>query len=470
MRCVARFKSLKIIIIASAIAVASAPSYADNFTDALIGAYQTSGLIEQNRALLRAADEDVAIAVSQLRPIVDFTASLTQRLTESRSSGLRLPGQDLTTLLASLQADLILYDGGGLKFGVDAAKETVLATRQALLAIEQIVLLRAAAAYLDVLLQNENVGVQQSNLRLLSEELRAARDRFEVGEVTRTDVALAESRLAAARSTLVDAQGALRDAQAEYTAAVGRKAHPLEGPPRLPSPPASLEAAEAVALRNHPDILQRQHQVAAAELTINVARAALGPSVLGRAQLSLTEQLQSSDFGTDASLSIILSQRLYQGGGRAATVRRAAAVRDQNRADLLNQRRVITQGVSDAFVALQVAGANLSASAERVRAAQVAFDGIREEATLGARTTLDVLSAEQELLAARTAQIQARSQQLLAGYQLLQAQGLLTAEKLKLGVQLYDPAAYYNLVKTAPAHRSKRSRQLDRVLKSLGKN
>lgn len=452
------------------LATSALTAKADNFGDALAGAYRNSGLLEQNRALLRAADEDAAIALSQLRPIVDFTLSLANSLDRTRAAGLLVSDGSDTTLTGTLQADLVLYNGGQFRLNTDSAKETVLATRQALLSIEQDVLFRAATAYLTVLLQNDNVALRRSNVRLLQEELRAARDRFEVGEVTRTDVALAESSLAAARSSLADAEGDLRIAQAEYTAAVGVEAHPLEGPPAMPRMPASVNAAIATARANHPDIKQRQHQVAAAELAIMATRAQLGPTLLGRASLAGVEGFDSSTVSTDSTLSVILSQRLYQGGGRAAAVRRSAAVRDQLRGLLINTERTVANEVKQAFVSVQVARANLTASAERVRAAQVAFDGIREEATLGARTTLDVLAAEQELLDARTAQIQARSQQLLAGYQLLQAQGLLTAEKLNLAVQLYDPAAYYNLVKDAPAFRSKRSRKLDRVLKSLGKN
>ena len=145
------------------------------------------------------------------------------------------------------------------------------------------------------------------------------------------------------------------------------------------------------------------------------------------------------------------------------------AARDAERANLLNVRLDVVQGVNNAFVRLEVARASLIATAERVRAAQVAFDGIREEATLGARTTLDVLAAEQELLDARTAQISARSERSIAAYELLSSQGLLTAERLGLAVQIYDPTSYYNLAKDAPANYSKQSRDLDRVLKALGK-
>jgi outer membrane protein len=443
---------------------------ADTLAAALADAYRNSGLIEQNRALLRAADEDVASAVSTLRPVVDFVLTaqrnfnaLTPSNTLPRTSNNRSP------LSAALQADWLLFDNGARGYGIQSAKETVLATRQALLSIEQAVLLRAVTAYFNVLLTAENVALRNNNLRLLGEELRAAQDRFEVGEVTRTDVALAESRVAAARADLAGARGNLVNARAEFATAVGREPGDLVAQQRLPAAPASIESAVQVAMRGHPDILQAQHQVAAAELRILQAQRNMGPKLTARASAGVTDDLDSGRFSEAASASLILSQRLYQGGGLASGVRRAQATRDSARGNLLQVQRNVIQGVNQAFIRFQVAGASLIASRERVRAAQVAFDGIREEATLGARTTLDVLSAEQELLNARTSEISAGSEQSIAAFELLEAQGLLTAEKLKLQVQIYDPTLYYNLAKDAPAAVSKQSKELDRVMKALGK-
>lgn len=181
----------------------------------------------------------------------------------------------------------------------------------------------------------------------------------------------------------------------------------------------------------------------------------------------MTERFDNDDYINDASVELRLSQPIYSGGRLAASVRRAMANRDASRANLLNTQKDITQGVTDAWVRFQTASASLTASTERVRASQVAFDGIREEATLGARTTLDVLTAQQDLLDAQLAEIASRTERSLAAYQLLQAQGLLTAERLGLAVQIYDPTLYYNLVKKAPAQVSKQSKDLDRVLKAL---
>jgi outer membrane protein len=456
-------------IVISLVASGFAPQAArsENLADALIGAYNTSGLLEQNRALLRAADENVAVSVSSLRPVIDFI--LSARQTESISGSTALTGLSGTSASAQIAAAMTIYDGGARILGIQSAQENVLATRQGLVSIEQFVLLRAVAAYVDVLQQSENVRLGENNVRVLSEELRASQDRFDVGEVTRTDVALAESRLAAARGNLAAVRGALVNAAAEYTSAVGRAPGTLAGQPALPARPASIKAAQDVAVRNHPDILAAQHQVAAAEFTIRQLEKGLGPTATVNAQVGTTSSSNFASDGQDASVSLQLSQPIYQGGRLASQVRAAMAQRDAARGNLLNVQKTVVQDVNDAFVALEVARASLVARAEQVRAARVAFEGIREEATLGARTTLDVLTAEQELLDALTEQISAQSNQSLAAYQLLSSQGLLTAERLGLAVQIYDPTIYYNLVKDAPAARSKQSRDLDRVLEALGK-
>jgi outer membrane protein len=443
-------------------------SRADNLVDALIGAYNTSGLLEQNRALLRAADEDVGSAVAALRPVIAWTVTASRSVTETRIGPL-VANRGTSPVFTGLTADWLLFDGGARLLGVDVAKETVLATRQSLISIEQIILQRAVVAYVNVILTTENVTLRENNVRVLGEELRAAQDRFEVGEVTRTDVALAQSRLANARSNLAAARGALVNAQSEYTNAVGRKPGVLAGQPKRPARPASIEAARALAFRNHPDILAAQHQVTATELAVLQVRKALGPSVTARADLGLTNQWNSTDSVQSSSASLIFNQPIYRGGALMSQVRRTMASRDAAKANLLTVQRNVRQGVDNAFVRLEVARASIVATNERVRAAQVAFDGIREEATLGARTTLDVLTAEQELLDALTAQISALSEQSIAAYQLLAAQGLLTAEHLGLAVQIYDPTIYYNLAKNAPALQSKQSRDLDRVLQALGK-
>jgi outer membrane protein len=457
------------ILLAGTLGLAAVSAKAENLADALASAYNTSGLLEQNRALLRAADEDVGIAVSRLRPVLDYLIRVQRTYNKTGIASAVTSRTNSNPLAAQLSLDWLLFDNGQSRLLQEAAKATVLSTRQQLLGFEQQVLFRAISAYLNVLLQQESVRLQGNNLRVLGEELRAAQDRFDVGEVTRTDVALAQSRVAEARANLVAARGALENARAEYTAVVGHAPQNLSPVPRLPAPPASVSAATAVALRQHPDIIGAQYGVEANEFRVRATSAGLGPKLNAGAQVGLSERLDNSGYGRDVSASLTLSQRIYQGGALNAGVRRAMAQRDASRANLLTVQKNVRQDVDDAFVRLQVAQASLAATSEQIRAARVAFDGIREEATLGARTTLDVLAAEQDLLDAETARIRATSERSIALYQLLAVQGILTAERLGLAVQLYDPTIYYNLAKTAPAGVSKQSKDLDRVLKALGR-
>lgn len=450
-------------------------AWAETLADALVGAYNTSGLLEQNRALLRAADEDVASAAAALKPIISYSADVTRNFGDrqgvSATTGLPTTSNlEQTVLSTSLIGELLLYDGGASVLARESAKETVLATRQQLISIEQQVLLRAVQAYLNVVSAREFVALRQNNLRLLQQELQAAQDRFEVGEVTRTDVAQAESSLAEARSGLATAQGDLLQAVEEYRNVVGRTPGALAPPPNLPPISQSVDDARAFAVRTHPDLRAAQHQVAAAELNIKRAEAALNPSVTANAQLGLSDGTRGNDFARTGSIGIQLSGPIYQGGALDSAIRSAMASRDAQRGNLLEVRKTVSQDVGNAYAALSSQQASLAASEERIRAARIAFEGVREEAALGARTTLDVLDAEQELLDAETSRISAEANVYIAAYAVLQSVGRLTAQELNLGVQIYDPSAYYDLVKDAPTARSRQGQQLDKVLRALQKN
>lgn len=443
---------------------------AETLADAMASAYEHSGLLEQNRALLRAADEGVAQALAQLRPIVSWSANLQRNYARSASASTGFVSVDSSSTSASLSLsiDMTLYDGGQTALGVEIAKESVLATRDSLTSIEQQVLLRAANAYLNVRLASEFVALRDNNVRLITQELRAARDRFEVGEVTRTDVSLAEARLAAAKSNFASAQGDLAQAQLEYLAAVGHKPGRLTPSGQLGRLPASLDAASSLALRQHPDMAQARRQVTVAELRVDLADAALRPTVGIGAGASLSDTLSSRAHGSSLSVGVSAQQTIYAGGQLSSLQRQAMQNRDATRANLHVVSHTIRQNVGNALSSYQVARASIEAGQQQVRAADVAFRGVREEAQLGARTTLDVLNAEQELLDARASLISAQVDELSAGYSLLAAMGELTAQKLKLKVRIYDPAGYYNMVKEAPAGQSEQGKKLDRVLRRIG--
>ncbi|MFD1797445.1 TolC family outer membrane protein [Paracoccus aurantiacus] len=442
-------------VLAIALGTAALPAAAETLGDTLVAAYRNSHLLEQERAVLRAADEDVASAMAALRPVLEWT--LNHNFVESE-------GFESTTTTTALTASMTLYDFGRSRASIDAAKETVLATRYALLGVEQDVLLTAVQAFMEVREAAEQVELQQNSVRVLGQELQAAQDRFEVGEITVTDVAQANAQLAASRASLSSAEGDLQVAYEDYAAATGAKPKGLNAPPPLPKRPASLAAAQASAQKNHPSILQASRLVAAAELGVAAAEAERNPTITG----SVSAQADK-DGGSQAGLGLSLSQTLYSGGRLSATHRKSMAQRDEARSSLLNVSRQVNQAVGIAWANIDVAQAQIGAINQQISAAQQAYDGVREEATLGARTTLDVLDAEQSLLEARVDRITAEATLQLAHYQLLAAMGLLTVKDLKLGIPTYDPSAYYNAVRDAP-YTSRQGESLDRVMRALGKS
>lgn len=465
-------RAIQMLSVSAALICAPVLLRAETLRDALIGAYTHSGLLEQNRALLRAADEDVAQAVAALRPILNWTASVTHTNTDTRSvaTGPTTVSRFGTDVTAAINLSWLLWDHGRSKLSVEAAKESVLATRQQLISIEQQIFQRTVAAYFNVRRETENVALRQNNLRLITEELRAAQDRFDVGEVTRTDVAQAQARLAEARSGLAFAMGQLVQAQEEYANVVGRRPGQLAPPGRLPRIEPSIPRAKDIAVRNHPDLKQVQHLVAAADINVEVARRQVAPRITLESSVSNRDTADSNSFTESVSVGVQATGPIYQGGALASATRSAIANRDAQRGNLHTVRHNIRQNVGVTYAQLQVAQAQLDATGERIRAARVAFDGVREEATLGARTTLDVLNAEQALLDAQAQQISAQADRYIAAYQVLASMGQLTVSALGLGIQQYDPNAYYDLVKTAPIARSEQGRKLDKVLRALQKD
>ncbi|WP_415391627.1 TolC family outer membrane protein [Paracoccus sp. SJTW-4] len=446
--------------------LSSPAAWAESLADTLVGAYRHSALLDQNRAVLRAADEDVAAAMASLRPVLQWIANHTFEQTDGSES--------LATSLR-LEAQMTLFDWGRNQLAIDIAKEQVLATREALVAVEQDVLLGAVQAFLDVRSAEQQVALQENSVTVLTRERQAAQDRFDVGEITSTDVALAEAQLAASRAARAAAQGQLEIARESYRAAVGRAPGRLDPPPPLPKRPASLESAQDTARGSHPAIRQSKRTVAAAELGVAAAAAERSPAITASVGVGTTRNSgDSTTLGrttqTPSSLraGIQANQTLYSGGRLPAVHRRAMAQRDSARSALLNISRQVDESVAVAWANIDVARAQIGAIDEQISAAQQAYEGVREEAMLGARTTLDVLDAEQNLLQARADKITAEANLQLAHYQLLASMGLLTVEHLKLGIPTYDPSAYYNAVRNAP-YTSTQGENLDRVLRAIGK-
>ncbi|OAN82405.1 hypothetical protein A8B78_08095 [Jannaschia sp. EhC01] len=438
------------------------PVQADSLRQVMVDAYRHSNLLEQNRYLLRIQDEGVAQAVAQLRPVISFVASMNRDLVNNTS-----------TASASLVAEYLLYDGGARRFALEAAEETVLATRQQLVSLEQQVLFDAVTAYMNVWRDMQVVDVRERNVRVITQQLRAARDRFEVGEDTRTDVAQAEAQLATARSQLAGAQGSLDISRELFNLAVGRYPNGLTGPGGIPNVPNTEAAAQALARQEHPAIRALQHEVTAAELGIEQARAGIRPQIAldGRATETFLNEANPFQEGGSASIGLTLTQPIYRGGQLLSLERQSRAQASAVRFSLNQQVRLNLQNVGNAWALMNIATAQIQAADQGIAAAELAFAGVQEEASLGARTTLDVLDAEQDVLDARISRIEAQTDLYTSCYQLLAASGLLTVEALRLNVPEYDPAAYADLFSTAPSVvNSPRGQQLDSMLERVGRD
>ncbi|GAB5448394.1 MAG: TolC family outer membrane protein [Gymnodinialimonas sp.] len=457
------FGLIKRAVLASSVAMLTVlPVQADNLRQAMVDAYRHSNLLEQNRYLLRIQDEGVAQAIAQLRPVISFVASMNRDIVNNTS-----------TASASLVAEYLLYDGGARRFAYEAAEETVLATRQQLVALEQQVLFDAVTAYMNVWRDMQVVGVRERNVRVITQQLRAAQDRFEVGEDTRTDVAQAEAQLATARSQLAGAQGALDISRELFNLAVGRYPNGLSGPGGIPNVPRTEAAAQALARQQHPSIRALQHEVTAAELGIEQARAGIRPQIAleGRATEVFENTANPLAEGGSATIGLTLTQPLYRGGQLLSLERQSRAQASAVRFSLNQQVRLNLQSVGNAWALMNIATAQIQAADQRIAAAELAFAGVQEEASLGARTTLDVLDAEQDVLDARISRIEAQTDLYTSCYQLLAASGLLTVEALGLHVPEYDPAAYADLFSPAPSLiNSPRGAQLDSVLERIGRD
>ncbi|PIE08834.1 MAG: transporter [Rhodobacterales bacterium] len=447
---------------------------AESLSDAMVSAYRTSGLLTQQRALLRAADEDYAAAVAALRPTIAYAlkGGLTRRDLDTTPA---TPGEGTTNTLsasATLSASFLLYDFGRTRLQSEMAHETVLMTRDTLVGVEQKVLLRAIKAFLNVRSTHEKAMLQANNVRLITEELRAARDRFEVGEITQTDVSAAEAALAFAKASEAAARGDLMIAREEYKAAIGHYPNSLKVPPAAPVTVRSVTDAKAVARRSHPEVLAQQRAVKITDIAVDVAHKGMLPSL--KASGFASRSINDSDHYTERTsllgAELELSGVIYAGGQLSAMYRKAKAQAEANRAALYTTVQNVEQSVANAWAQLAVAQASLQARDQEIRANRVALRGAREEATLGARTTLEVLSFEQDLLDAQAARISAQSNEYLAVYNLLASMGLLTAEKLGLGIATYDPEAYFNAVKDAPVRDvSPQGKKLDAIIETLGR-
>lgn len=428
---------------------ASAPVSAQSLQEALAAAYANNPTLQAARARLRATDENVPQALAGWRPTVTLQgrAGYADGTATNTRIGTRL---DSERNLLSGSATLVqpLYRGGRTVAQTRRAESQVMAERANLIAIEQQVLLDAITAYVNVIQNQEVLRLAENNVRVLMRQLQAARDRFRVGEITRTDVAQAEARLERARSERANAEGQLQNSRAAYARVIGEVPRALAPPPPIRPVATSADEAARLAEVNSPGVLRAVFDEQAALANVDVVFGELLPSVNLEASTFRNDNVsQPGTRATGSQIVAALSVPLYQGGQEHARVRQAKQQAQQAREVLAEAQRAAVENARRAWETLTSSRAQISALQAQVRANEIALDGVQREALVGSRTTLDVLNAEQELLDARVALVRATRDVVIASYALAATAGRLTARDLNLPVPIYDPLDHYGAVR-----------------------
>lgn len=432
-------------------ALAVAPVSAQTLEQAMAAAYRTNPVLGSRRAQQRATDEQVPLALSNWRPQVTVTGNIggaNDTVSQpSSAAGGRIVDDNLTRnpRQAQLQVTQPLYRGGRTVAETSRAENNVQAGRAQLIATEQNVLFDVVQFYANTLRDQALVDLNTNQVQVLQRQFEAARSRFQVGEITRTDVAQAEARLARARADLVQAEGNLAVTRAQYLRVVGEEATRLS-PVRLPrNLPRNQREAVDIAADNNPNVIAARFVEASAVDDIRLVLGELLPTVSLQGTLShVFEQQNLRTTRDSAQILAILSMPLYTSGSVEARVRAARQTLSQRRIDVETARRQAREDAARAFQSLTAARNRVRALATQIRASEIALEGVEQEARVGSRTTLDVLDAEQELLSAKTNLVQSQRDDIFATYQLVQAMGRLTAEQLNLPVERYDPTSYYS--------------------------
>jgi outer membrane protein len=435
---------------AEAMAPVTPPGPQQSLREALVKTYATNPTLMAQRQSLRATDESVDIARAAGRPQASASVGFNQDLVT------RNLGDNSRDLSASATASLPLFSGGRVRNAIRAADTRVEAGRADLRATEGDIFTQAVSAYMDVIRDRSIVQLNQSQVRVLQTNLQATRDRFEVGDLTRTDVAQSDARLALARSSLALAEGRLRASEENYRRVIGENPADLAPPPPLPMLPGNADQAEDVALGNNADLASIAAQARAAGFDVAVARGARLPTVsavstarhsdfLGTALIGANGAGIGTDNTTSLGVGLSLSMPLYQGGAAGARVRQAQAFRGQLLEQSVAVERLVIANTRSAFASYQAANDAIQSNTIAVAANELALEGTRAEQTVGTRNILDVLNAEQELLNSQVALVTARRDAYVAGFQLLNVMGQAEAEDLNLdGGPLYDPRVNYN--------------------------
>ncbi|MGC2415623.1 MAG: TolC family outer membrane protein [Stellaceae bacterium] len=462
--------------VVAALLFAGAPAVAQTLTESFAYAYNNNPALLAQRAALRATDEGVPQALSNWRPTVTFSGSATAERggfvqPEINTAPSFFPGpapcggsfpqnfgehcaptqfSNFLSKTLDLKITQPVYRGGRTEAQTRAAINTVHATRAQTLGVETQVFQAVAQAYLDVVRDQTLVEVSRNNEQVLHKQLDATRDRFRVGEVTRTDVAQAESSLAQATAQRIQAEGTLESSRANFARFVGHPPGRLVMPRERPVLPATREEALSLASNDNPNVIAASFTELAARDNVDLVRGQLLPqvSIVGDLNRSFAPSFTLRNIRQDtASVTAQLTMPLYEGGAIYSQTRAAQQTVGQRRSQVDDARRQAVQTATQNWETLHAARAAIASFDSAVKAAQIALEGTQQEALVGSRTVLDVLIAEQQLFTTQSSLVQAQHDAAVAEFNLAAATGRLIAPELKLPVQLYDMDRHYKSVK-----------------------
>lgn len=427
--------------------MASLGANAQTIEDSMASAYNSNPSLLSGRAQLRATDEALPQALAGWRPVVTASGTIGKSVTDAEV----LPKNVYQTpRTASLQVTQPIYRGGRTVAGTERAKNQIQAQRARLSQTEQSLLLDVATAYMNVLRDRAIVDLNRNNEQVLNTQLEATRDRFRVGEVTRTDVSQAEARLSGAVADRIAAENTLQVSAATFERTVGAAPGTLNAP-RIPEQllPASVEDAQRLASTDNPNVIASQFDEGAAQKTIDEVRGELLPTLnlVGSVTRQEDNSLSSTGRINQGQIVAQLSVPLYEAGSTYSRVRQAKQTAGQRRTDIDVQRRSAVESATQAYENLESARARIESLDTQIRSNQVALEGVRQEQLVGSRTVLDVLNAEQELLNAQVNRVRSERDYQVAAYQVLASVGRLNARQLSLPVDYYDVEANFNAVK-----------------------
>lgn len=460
MRIVSLKKTLKAFGFTTALTASfMGAAQAEDLKEALAKAYSSNPDLLAQRTAVRAADENVSQATSAFMPRASLSGTLTRQNSDATSTseaGTQTSTTDSTNKSYGARVDQSLFRGFQDYNYRQQSAVLVKANRAQLTLVEQNILLSTVAAYMNVVRDEAVLNLNSNQVEVLRRQLQASQDRFRVGEITRTDVAQSEARLAGAEANKIRAEATLAASRAEYKRIVGDTPGSLEEPAALPALPGSMDEALSIALEDSPTVKIAKFNAEAANYGVQRSMGGMLPTVNAYANYNKFDGTNS--FGaltakvdqTSKSVGLSVSIPLYQGGAEYSAIRQAKHFENQRRIEITSAERTVRSNLRSAWEQYRAAVSSIASTNSQVEANQIALEGVRQEAAVGSRTTLDVLDAEQELLDSRVNLVRARRDEYVAAYTLLASTGRLTAKSLSLNVELYDPQDNYDDVSFKP--------------------